>query len=663
MAVTTYSKRCNCCGGNKWDYKKDLKIWICKYCGAQVERQEQYDGLYTIKNVVRQVILDAAYRRMEQADRNLSECQKINARYAGTLVAGICYRLIAAVSGTTGQDPRALLGQLRRDYQALNEESSDMGDDETAVYEFLDSSDAWAALATVFDTLGDTKRRDYLLTLTDVSQVFSKETNKSLLRYALKNSKLDYAQQILANKDNVDVQDAFQTVLGTCPDGVQKGTMAAGMIAAGALKPGEEETLENYLSGNDAVQTKAQLVMAALQAGLTLHMEILLREVLGLVDLPTLQQLLVALFTRRLYDGEVELLMGFAAAQKGAEASLAVLDAMVASGQFIALNQRQAQAFMTGSQFTPEDRVQILQRLKSFSAPDKMWEAVAGEYLCSGRETVENRTAMLNAVFAGLNSIPAKDFERYVLTCPADGEAKPDRIRGILSLPGMNTGFFRELAGKYLKGSADSADVRGMVLRQLMDCGLTIDGTVLIDYICNSADSADSKVELVQTAVRNGTVLRADALSIYLERCANFFAPEVFALLYKDGSSVSQKAIENYVLSCADAPAVKAQNARTLASRMGIPLGSTTCMIRFNGNNIKCQLAQAYLLTTKEPANQASAMMQTMISAGTRLNTDIQVGGSTKKFSKFVTDVRSQLSPVAEQLCQENRLFSRLFGF
>lgn len=137
MAETSYSKKCTSCGGNKWEYKRELKLWICRYCGNQVERQEQYDGLYTIKNVVRQVILDSAYRRLEQADRNISECQKINSRYVGTLIAGICFRLIAAVSGgLAGQDPRAMLGQLRRDYEQLKEESPDMNDDETAVYEF-----------------------------------------------------------------------------------------------------------------------------------------------------------------------------------------------------------------------------------------------------------------------------------------------------------------------------------------------------------------------------------------------------------------------------------------------------------------------------------------------------------------------------------------------
>lgn len=663
MALTNYSKKCTSCGGNKWEYDKARKLWICLYCGAQVERQEQYDGLYTIKNVVRQVILDSANRRMEQADRNLSECQKINARYVGTLIAGICFRLIAAVSGgVAGQDPRTLLGQVRRDYQLLTEESREMSDDETALYEFLDSSDAWAVLATVFDTLGDEQRREYLLTLVDLKQVFSKQTNMSLLRFALKNSRMEFAEQILSNQENIDIRDAFQIVLNSCPDGEQKGSMAAGLLAAGALKAGEEEVLDNYLSSQDSVQTKAALALAACQAGLVLHMEVLLREVLGASELPVLQQILQALFKRRLYDGELELLMSFAAAQRETQRCLAVLDAMVASEQFVALNVRQAQEFVCNNAFTPDARMEILTRLHHFSPADRMWETVAGAYLCQGREPAQNRGVMLEGLCKDINSVPARDFEQYVLQCTLDGQEKPARIRSVLTLSGMNTGFFRELAGKYLQAGKDPAEVRTAVLHQLLECGLLIDGAVLIAYICESAEPSDSKVELVQLALKNGTVLRADALSIYLERCSGEpFSPALFALLYRDASIVTGKAMENYVLYCKDSPAVKTRNAVTLASRTGMRFGSSGCAVRCQGSMLSCSLAQAYILTTADDYTLASSMVRAMTDSGTRLNTDIQIDGRTQRFSKYLAEKRSTLSPVAEQLCQEHRLFSRFF--
>ena len=29
MALTNYNKRCTSCGGNRWEYVKDLKMWRC----------------------------------------------------------------------------------------------------------------------------------------------------------------------------------------------------------------------------------------------------------------------------------------------------------------------------------------------------------------------------------------------------------------------------------------------------------------------------------------------------------------------------------------------------------------------------------------------------------------------------------------------------------
>lgn len=663
MALTNYNRRCTSCGGNKWEYLKDLKMWRCRYCDAQVERQEQYDGLYTIKNVVRQVILDTAYRRMEQADRNLSECQKINARYTGTLVAGICCRMIAAVSGIglAGQDPRALLGQIRRDYMQLTEESEDLSDDETALYEFLDSSDAWAVLAMVFDTLGDQQRCEYLLTLTEPNQVFSKETNKSFLRYALKNNRMELAEQILANRENVDITDALKVILDACPDGAPKARMAAALIGDGAISADDVSMLEEYLTGSDGASTKAAVACAACNAGLSLRVELLIREVLASAELPDFEQVLAALFKRRLYDGEIEQLLGLAEALDDAQRCMAVINAIADSGQFVALSVRQAQAFVLAVSTAVEQRVQMLSKLRGFSSSDKMWESVTGTYLCQAAEPVDDRTTMLDALSTDLKSIPAKDFEQYVLLCTADGETKKERIRKFLSLPNMNVGFFRELAGKYIRGNKDDPAYQSKILHELLECGLSIDSSVLLEYVCSSGDPADSKVELVQMALKSGTLLRADALSTYLERCYKTFEPQLFALLYRDSAKISQKALENYVLWCKDSPAVKVKNAQVLAKAIGAPLGSGSCRIQFQGSAISCSLAQAYILLTEDDVAMAAAMVQSMTNAGVKLASPVEVDGISKKFNKFVQEKRSQLSKVAEEICQNHRLFSRFF--
>ncbi len=665
MAVTNYNTKCTCCGGNRWDYKKDRKVWICLYCDNQVERKEQYDGLYTIKNVARQVVLDSAYHRLEQADRNISECQKISATYVGTLIAGICFRLIAAVNGGYGnQDTKALLGQLKRDYQELNASYGTLGDDETALYEFMDSSDAWVALAMVFDTLGDEARRDYLLTLANPEEVFSKETNKSFLRFALKEDRGDLAEQILANTDNIQVKEAFSDVLECGKDGEQKARFGARLISAGALEPDDKGFFEDYLVGTDSAQTKAIMTISVLAAGIELNLGIVVREVFAEVELPLLQELLRALFSRRLYDGEVELLLNFSAMQKDADKCLAILDAMLGSGQFLSVNRTQCETFLFNTSFPAEGRIQILDRLKKFNTPDRLWESLVGNYLARAGEEAEVRNKLFPALLAGINSVPANDFEAYVLSCTADGAHKANRIQQVMELPGMNVGFFRELAGKYLKRGNDKPDIKAEVLPKLLECGFAVESAVLLEYICYSDDSDDNKIELLQLTIRNQGALRADALSYYLENCANRFSPQVFGAIYRDGVPVSAKALQNYVLVCRDHDTAKVQNAVTLARHMGVGLGASSCEVTHGSKMLKCNLAQAYVLLTTDEFSLVQNMVAEMERSGARLNADIFVNGISTKFRRYLNDNRGQLSETALKICEEKRLFSfSLFGF
>ena len=143
MAVSYSAKKCDSCGGSL-EYIKEKKVWRCRYCGQEIVREEQYDGLFTIKNVARQSVLDTAYRRMDQANQNLTECEKIDARYIGTLIARICYRLIAVITpeACRAEEARGMYQRLKDDYAALRQRGDAIDEDEEALYEFFGSADS-----------------------------------------------------------------------------------------------------------------------------------------------------------------------------------------------------------------------------------------------------------------------------------------------------------------------------------------------------------------------------------------------------------------------------------------------------------------------------------------------------------------------------------------
>lgn len=99
MAISYIVQKCTSCAGTKFDYNKETKMWKCLYCGAVIERHEQANTMFTIKNVVRQAILDIVYKRMDNARNNVVECKKIDSGYVGTIIADIAYEMNMIVNG------------------------------------------------------------------------------------------------------------------------------------------------------------------------------------------------------------------------------------------------------------------------------------------------------------------------------------------------------------------------------------------------------------------------------------------------------------------------------------------------------------------------------------------------------------------------------------
>lgn len=210
MAVSFVARKCTQCAG-KLQYIKEKKIWKCLYCGAEIEKQEQYDGLFTIKNVVRQSLLDTAYRRLDSAFKNLIECEKIDSRYVGTVIAKLAYDVTRVITpGACDQkDVKSIFAQLRKTYEQLKSTGATISDDEEALYEFLEEPDIFATLILVYDSLNDIARRDFVAQMLDAKEVYSKYANNNLLSFAIKNEKIDLADQVISNSDNIDIRAAL----------------------------------------------------------------------------------------------------------------------------------------------------------------------------------------------------------------------------------------------------------------------------------------------------------------------------------------------------------------------------------------------------------------------------------------------------------------------
>lgn len=302
MTVSFVARKCTQCAG-KLQYIKEKKIWKCLYCGAEIERQEQYDGLFTIKNVVRQSLLDTAYRRLDSASKNLIECEKIDSRYVGTIIAKLAYDMIRVITpgACDPRDAKSIFTQLKKTYEQLKSTGSSVSDDEEALYEFLEESDIFATLILVYDSLNDVTRRDFISQMLDAKDVYSKPANNNLLSYAIKTGKIDLADQVIGNSDNIDPKMALSEVLARYPDGDTKGDRIATLLATGGIKYEDRKLIENYLADTkDSVKTKSKASIAALNHGLSINSDLLMDQIIRLADPEVVKDTLSAFCKTRL---------------------------------------------------------------------------------------------------------------------------------------------------------------------------------------------------------------------------------------------------------------------------------------------------------------------------------------------------------------------------
>lgn len=664
MGVSFVARKCTQCAG-RLQYIKEKKLWKCLYCGAEIERQEQYDGLFTIKNVVRQCLLDTAFRRLDSAAKNLVECEKIDSRYVGTLIAKITHEMISVITpgACSERDVRNLFAQLKKNYELLRGISPTVTEEEEVLYEFLEEPDIFATLVLVYDSLNDSARRDYVLQMLDAKQVYSKDANGNLLTYALKNGRHDLADDVLSNTNNINVSMALSEVLQKYPDGDKKREHIADLIKTHALAHEDCAVIEKYLtSPSDSIDTKATVINAAVANGMDVSLEFVVRNILPVAGNENTLSILDAYCSKKLVDDDVFRILNFACTCKDSKTAVGALDCLKRSNQYVLVPSKTVIAMLSERDLTASDKISILDKLFEFKVEAKSVEAVMTNYLCFNQDPVAARKEVILYLLDKSPQLPTSTVQNYVLKCAVDGNEKPAIVKAIFD-KGLNTSFFNELLSKYMNSSTDSNEVKAEITDILSGGGLKIDPSSFIEYICGTQADVPTKIQFIKKMNANGSQLRSDAASTYLERTApNQFSSELFSLIFTPASSFSAKAVERYLLYCRDREAIKAQNFRTIAERCSGGIGTMTCQVSHAGDSISCNILQAYVLLSDDSQGVTQDIVGWLVAQQKmKINAEITVSGKSMKFKKYVVANKDKLSNTANLICEQYKVYSMLF--
>lgn len=652
MAVNYISQKCPFCGSTSFEYVKEEKIWECIYCGARIERKEQADNLFTIKNVVRQVLLDVAYKRFNDAKANLVECEKIDSRYVGTIIAKICYFINAASfsADITQQEKQNMIAQAKKYYTLLVKDGSDVGDEEVSLYEFLDSAEAYGVLILIFDTLNLDKKAEFVYQFFNPDEIYSMDLNSNLLRFMLKKEKYEIADKIVSNYDNLEKRSAIQLLLSSYPDGEKKIENCSLLISQNVFNSEDARIIEKYLKEtSDSIKTKSEIAYQALMTNAKPSIECIMQNViLSVKSEDDVKHIVDALMSRKLADNEIYTIVDYALGKCNQAVILYIFESFIQSNQFVVLNYQHFITLLNNKEISTDYRKSIIDLAIDFNVNDKKKEQFISYYLLNIKDSPQEREEMVHYLLSLIPSLSSVSIENYIVSCTIDGDKKPSVVKELLN-ENVNRAFLRETFDKYIQYGKDSSEVYDKIVNILAENGLGLSEGALLSLLFSNRD-AESKLmilkKILNTGVRYLTILDKYLANVPIQ----MYSSSILQELINCSDSISGDAFVRYLLTISEQG--KPANVQKLLQKCNIPIAQKGCFVNHLGKKIECSVIQAYVLISPDPVQTSCAVLDALGARQIKINSDIYIDGSHKKFKKYLSSVKTSLSGITLEMCK-----------
>lgn len=659
------ARKCAC--GGTLEYYPNDKVWICKYCGTVVEREATFDkihvdGIEGICDVVRQTLMDIANQKMDSASKNLEDCERKEHKHIGTLLANLSFNLANISCAETQDEARGSLDKVRIFSTYLKENFPVIAEDEINLYEAFgdDAGDIFANLLVVFDTLGDSKRVDFVSSKLQPEKVFSPYANKTLLKVAIRRNKYDVVDKIINNIGHIDRKTSLQEIMEHYPSNNKKIQLIKALFNSETAAALGKKFFENYFASiDDLIEIKTEVVKLLNTTNIHINAEIVVKNAQNQLDsYNNAKCLFNALYDIKISDKETEALFVFCLKiNKNYKVQSAFLDSLIEKNVFVALNAQVVISFLDSSQFAGDERAEILKKMLVFHLDSKALDTIYNYYLNNNKDNIETRKNIIDILLVSDAPISTQTVKNYVIKTQTDREDKLEIIKKIFAT-GINKTYIGDLLSDYMLYSKDSDELKSRIADYLMNQGFKAGSDVLSQYVTSSKDNIKVKVEKTRQLVQNGTQIKEDTLDSYILsiKQSDEFSEEMFNLLAAYNYSVSFAAYAKFLLYCKDID--KIRHNEKIVSAVNGDFNDRNVGINHNGNNISCNVFQAYVLNTMDSFDVAEAIVSQFKALKVRLNMDIILNGAIEKFKKYIKKNKASLSPLTLQLCEENKMFS-----
>lgn len=665
MAINFVARKCAC--GGKLDFDSTKKIWICKYCGTVVEREAtfdkvQVDGIEGITDVVRQTLMDVANNKMDSAARNLEDCERKNHKHVGTLIANISYSLSMISCAKSQDEARGYLDKVKVYAGRLHSEFPQIAEDEINMYEaFGDGvADVYANLLAVFDTLNDASRVEYISSKLRPSEIFSEYANKNLLKIALKRNNYNIARTVIKNIGHIDKKFSLQEILFNYPDDGEKIELITSLFTNETAKALTKNAFEKYFSdSSDSIPTKTSTIRMLANTELRCNAEAIVQSIHEqMTDYELAKMVYSSLYEAKLTDQETEALFVFNLMVNKKDFVLkAFLDALSEKNIFVQLSSRAVISFLDSTPLEASNKAEIVKKMFEFEIDGKSKDAIYNYYLNNNNDPVETRIIISDTMLEDGCPISNATARNYIIKTSIDSENKLDIIRKIFET-GINKTYLGDLLSDYMMSAQDGKEIKDKISDYLIEIGYRMDSSVFTQYVILKNDALELKIPKMKKLLQNGTQIKSDCIDSYLLaiNSPEDFSEEVFNIICTGSYSVSTSALAKFLLECRDID--KARHFSKLFNSVSTDINASYIKFLHLGNQISGNVLQAYVLLSNDNYDITNQIASEMIAAKIKLNSEINKNGDSTKFKKYVGENKSSLSPLALQLCEENKMFS-----
>lgn len=477
MAFSYKQRECETCGGTL-KLLKDADEYECIYCGNHYEKQESYDGQFSVRYAATQALqalLDVSkdaqgnLTNWSLVETNLNDCQKIDPSYAGSIVANLAASITRVRFLMNNREAvRTDLAQAKQQYDKLGTSfNPEINDVEADFYDNLESSDIRSLLISVFQTFKDAARVGYVQKGFSATDISSEKAASDLISRSFAVGDYGKIDELLQSPAKLEADTLFGRILNEYPDTPHKFDDISAVVIRGVNQQRGRDQLSKYvLESHDSAATKLDIAMGCLNRGIVPNGKAL-AELMG--D-DTSLTLLGAVKSRVLTDDDTDAVVNALLTRAKADVMVRGLNTLVENGYYLDFSQQGLLAMLLRTDLDVQAKTDAYHGILALEVPEKRRQSVLAGFI-DAEAPAQTKVELIDMLVETVKGINPMSAENYLLNNHADGNDKAKVMEAVVRHVTARESL-KMSAKRYASASSDPAQVRDAVVAVLSAQGL-----------------------------------------------------------------------------------------------------------------------------------------------------------------------------------------------